>query len=345
MPNAKQLTFEFTGRGGEYFRIWIVNTCLSIITLGIYSAWAKVRRNQYLYRHTLLDGSGFDYHGDPTSILKGRIIAAVLFGGYWLADQWDHAAGLAVMALIILVLPWLLVRSLSFKLHNTSYRGLRFAFHGNAKGVFVNVVFLPVVGFLSLGMLWPWAQRRLLGYVRKNSAYGNWRFDFDPTTGQFYRVYMMIIPIVIFIFVLLMSTVYLLGSVGAVPIHEDRLTTVSSIAAALGTYLALFILVMPYLDARLQNLIWGHTSLAGHQFFASLRVRDLFWIMSVNLLLIVITLGFYKPYAEIRLLRYRLEHLHMLPAGDLDQFAAGLAGETSAAGEEIADMFDFDVSL
>lgn len=35
--------FSFTGSAGEYFRIWIVNIALSIVTLGIYSAWAKVR--------------------------------------------------------------------------------------------------------------------------------------------------------------------------------------------------------------------------------------------------------------------------------------------------------------
>jgi uncharacterized membrane protein YjgN (DUF898 family) len=31
------VAFRFTGRGGEYFRIWIVNLCLSLITLGIYA--------------------------------------------------------------------------------------------------------------------------------------------------------------------------------------------------------------------------------------------------------------------------------------------------------------------
>ena len=35
--------FEFTGSGFEYFRIWIVNVLLTIVTFGIYSAWAKVR--------------------------------------------------------------------------------------------------------------------------------------------------------------------------------------------------------------------------------------------------------------------------------------------------------------
>ena len=29
---------RFTGSGSEYFRIWITNTFLTIVTLGIYSA-------------------------------------------------------------------------------------------------------------------------------------------------------------------------------------------------------------------------------------------------------------------------------------------------------------------
>ena len=39
--------FRFTGTAREYFGIWIVNILLTIVTLGIYSAWAKVRRMRY----------------------------------------------------------------------------------------------------------------------------------------------------------------------------------------------------------------------------------------------------------------------------------------------------------
>jgi uncharacterized membrane protein YjgN (DUF898 family) len=37
------IPFQFTGTTGEYFRIWAVNLLLSIVTLGLYSPWAKVR--------------------------------------------------------------------------------------------------------------------------------------------------------------------------------------------------------------------------------------------------------------------------------------------------------------
>ncbi len=56
---------HFTGTGAGYFGIWIVNLLLTIVTLGIYSAWAKVRRLQYFYRHTEIAGSSFDFHGSP----------------------------------------------------------------------------------------------------------------------------------------------------------------------------------------------------------------------------------------------------------------------------------------
>jgi uncharacterized membrane protein YjgN (DUF898 family) len=64
--NASRIApFEFTSTGREYFGIWIVNILLTVLTLGIYSAWAKVRRNRYVYGNTRLLGSGFDYHAQP----------------------------------------------------------------------------------------------------------------------------------------------------------------------------------------------------------------------------------------------------------------------------------------
>ncbi|MES2935280.1 MAG: DUF898 family protein, partial [Pseudomonadota bacterium] len=72
---AEELRFSFTGTGAEYFRIWVVNLLLTILSLGVYSAWAKVRRLQYFYRNTRVADASFDYHGNPKAILKGRLLA------------------------------------------------------------------------------------------------------------------------------------------------------------------------------------------------------------------------------------------------------------------------------
>ena len=78
--------FEFRGKASEYFAIWIVNMALTILTLGIYSAWAKVRRERFFYGNTVVHGSHFEYTADPVIVLRGRILAVVLFGLAGAAD-------------------------------------------------------------------------------------------------------------------------------------------------------------------------------------------------------------------------------------------------------------------
>ena len=90
----------FTGRASEYFGIWIVNVLLTIITLGIYSAWAKVRRNRYFYGNTVLLGRSFEYHAKGLQILIGRLI---VLGGFVVLNV------IAALVPILVLLPTLVV--------------------------------------------------------------------------------------------------------------------------------------------------------------------------------------------------------------------------------------------
>ena len=63
-PQPRELDFRFTGKTGEYFRIWIVNLALTILTLGIYSAWALDPADQCGRRH-LLPGVPLPLGADP----------------------------------------------------------------------------------------------------------------------------------------------------------------------------------------------------------------------------------------------------------------------------------------
>ncbi len=57
------------------------------------------------------------------------------------------------------------------------------------------------------------------------------------------------------------------------------------------------------------------------------------------------TLGLYKQFAAIRLALYRIECVALLTRGSIDECVAGVQTNTSAAGEEMAEMFDFDIAL
>src|SRR5437867_1956442 len=139
---------HFTGSGAEYFGIWIVNLLLTIVTLGIYSAWAKVRRLQYFYRHTEMAGSSFDFHGSPGRILIGRVIALAMLIAYTYSVRLPSPLTFAVLAAMAIVMPWLLRNSFRFRLYNTSWRGTLFHFRGTvarAYRVFLLNGFLTVI--------------------------------------------------------------------------------------------------------------------------------------------------------------------------------------------------------
>ena len=77
----------FLGSGSEFFRIWVVNMLFSLLTLGIWSAWATVRNRRYLYGNVEFAGNRLDFHGRPMAILRGRILAVLFFFAYALGGD------------------------------------------------------------------------------------------------------------------------------------------------------------------------------------------------------------------------------------------------------------------
>lgn len=108
--------FQFTGQTGEYFRIWIVNILLTIVTLGIYSAWAKVRNQRYFYGNTILDGSSFEYTAEPLRILRGRIIAVVVLIAYQGATFISPMVNIVAFVALMVALPAVIVFAMRFRM-------------------------------------------------------------------------------------------------------------------------------------------------------------------------------------------------------------------------------------
>lgn len=338
---------EFTGKGSEYFGIWIVNLLLTIITLGIYSAWAKVRRLQYFYRNTQLAGASFDYHGSPTAILKGRLIALGMFAAYNLAGAFNPILGLVVALLLIALLPRLLLKSLQFRLHNSSYRGLRFRFNGSLKESYVAFLLLPLASLFTFYLLAPFCHQRIKHFQHNNAAFGQTSFSFSVPVRSFYWLYLKLLGIVLVgVAVLAVCIAAFFG--GQFLLANGKMNPQAMVMLpllmAIGFFL-LFFFVRPFLEAQLQNLVWNHTRLGEHRFVSTISALRLFGIMLTNLLGILLTLGLYRPFAVTRLLKYRLQTVALVAAGDLEGFLDGHGGAVAAVGDETAEMFDIDIAL
>jgi len=336
--------FSFTGTGAEYFRIWIVNFFLTILTLGIYSAWAKVRRMQYFYRNTHLADSSFDYHGTAIAILKGRLIGFALFAAYYGMLKIMPLVGLGIGLLIVLIMPYMLVLSFRFRLYNTSYRGLRFGFVGSIKSAYVVFLALPLAALFTLYLMAPLAHHQIKAYQHKNSRFGQSAFSFTAQEGSFFKIYFFAFLQFLLVTSLFSAGGYFLfkGMAGSMPQKNLILAIILAVYALM---IISSLLVIPYFIARIQNLIWNKTQLGESHFSSSMTARGLAWVLFSNFIFVILTLGLFKPFADIRLARYRLEHMALLLAGDMGEFIASEQQKIGAAGMETAEVFDIDIGF
>ncbi len=332
--NPTVRTLHFTGSGSEFFRIWITNLLLTICTLGLYSAWAKVRTINYFYGNTLLDGSSFSFVANPIAILKGRIIAFAVFGAYTLFQTVEPVVSLVIMLAVFPLIPLLVVRSMRFRMQNTEYRGLKFNFTGSVGHAYSLFFGGVILTYISMGILFPWWDCQKKQYLLGNLRYGNKRFESFPRAGVFYKCagicILMGIGMTFLVILISVAGGLLAGDFGFV-------------AGILFLYLSMGIL-WAYWHVSTTNHVMESTYLPGVFFRSRMSTQDFVALWVVNIILLVLTFGLAVPWVMVRNARYRVNSTTVL-AEDLDSFVQGQIESTSAIGEELGETIDLDIGL
>lgn len=317
---AAPVPLQFTGTAGEYFKIWIVNLCLSVVTLGIYSAWAKVRRKRYFYGSTLLEGTAFEYVGNPVAILKGRIIVVAAFAAYSLSQQIHFAIALAIMLVIVVMLPWVIQRALQFNARNSTLRNVRFGFHGTKMDIFGVLLIGGLLVPITLGLAYPFYFAMKRRIFVENSAYGAERFSFSATTGDYYIAAMKV------------SLAFLGFFIGSI------------VTLGIGL-LPLYMWLRAFAEATFARLAWRNTMLAGIRFDCQWTAGGLFGLYFVNALGVLVTLGLLIPWAAVRTARYKLERITLHSDHGLGGFLAAAQDNVGAVGDEAGELLGFDFGI
>jgi len=141
---------KFTGSGSEYFKIWIVNILLTIVTLGLYTPWAKVRNRRYFYANSVLADRNFEYHATGKQLFIGFLIAMVFFIAYVILGEVYPLGNLILFAVLFVAIPWLVWRSLIFNMKMTSFSNVHFAFTGKLGKAYINFFVFPFFLILAL---------------------------------------------------------------------------------------------------------------------------------------------------------------------------------------------------
>jgi uncharacterized membrane protein YjgN (DUF898 family) len=118
--------------------VWIVNVLLSIVTLGIYTPWARRRTAQYFYSHTMVAGSPLEFTAQQRKMVVGFLLLTLITIAYQLAANTAQDAAVGVLLLTAAVLsPLIWGSAMRFRLGNTRWRGVRLRFTATWKEVYI----------------------------------------------------------------------------------------------------------------------------------------------------------------------------------------------------------------
>ena len=342
--NEHPFRFAFTGRSGEYFRIWIISLCLSLVTLGVYSAWGKVRKRRYLYAHTKLDGTGFDYRASPLAILRGRILALLLFGGFALSGHFVPWMQWIFIGLLLVLSPWIVVAAARFNARNSTYRNIAFGFDGRtgeAAWIFVGGAALSL---LTFGLAYPWYRMRRARFIIAHHRYGATPFSTDLQAGGFILTYLFAVLMLFGAFAVLAAAgMSLASNATAVPPLSEG-ASIAGVGAIVLVY-AMYVVVYAYIRARTLNLIADATVIGPMRLRGTLRARRLAWLYASNIVAVLATLGLATAWGTIRVARYRADNLVARADAPIETYARGASPRATATGSEVSELFDVDVSL
>ncbi|MDE0241612.1 MAG: YjgN family protein [bacterium] len=331
----------FSGTAGEYFGIWIVNLMLSIATLGIWSAWAKVRNRAYLLGNTSIDGRPFGYHARGLQILLGRLIVLALLAGAYAVSLVSPVVSGIVGLLFLLVMPWLINRGLRFNAAMTSWSTVRFDFRGSYWPSLLVFVVYPFLSIMSLGLFLPYATRAKKRYTIGNHRLGASKFAFASGIRPFWVAFLLTGAcggLLVLITIGVAWSVNFAGRTEPPSAHVVALVNVFLIA------LFALIPVSVVYAAFLRNATYAGATLEhGHRFHSAISPARYVWIAVSNAVAVACSLGMLLPWARIRMLSYLCSRTWLIPTGSLDDIIGEARGGETAVGDAWMDLEGVDV--
>jgi uncharacterized membrane protein YjgN (DUF898 family) len=312
---TQRLTFH--GTGGSLLGIHIVNVLLTLVTLGVYYFWAKVRVRAYLLSQTEFAGDRFAYHGTGKELLLGFLKAVVLIGLPFLLLRLaldlvargpvaQAAVGFLSYVAVLAFLGFAIVGARRYRLSRTSWRNVRFSFRGQLLPFLKLFVGGSLLTTITAGLYYPFFDTQRFGFLTSHSYFGNRPFSFDGRGRDLF-----------------------------------------------GGYLLTLLLLLPTLGlswfwflARKQRYFWGHTSFGTARFQYAVTGGRLLRLNVGNVLILILTLGFGWPWVVVRNARFVCAYLTLESALDLEPIRQE-AQAVSTTGEGLAGVLDtgFDIGM
>lgn len=388
---------KFSGRGGEYFRVWIVNVLLSILTLGLYTPVARQRTARYFFDHTDIAGSPLEFTAPLRKMMFGFVVFALLYLAFKIASEsgQDTTVSLFIIAAAALA-PYLWGSAMRFRLASTRWRGLQLRFAAGWKDVYlaswplfvmaalwVAITYglevvapepaaqpaapqpqpfpgLPTMNATMWGLVAMGVVLSVLCIIRIEFNYksllvlrsslggqiGRWK----PVYGDFVRIWLATIGVFLAgaaVVVVVAAGLALAAGLSWGHTPARGLLFVLFIFLSVLAVIAGFIIASAparaYREARMFRLIWSNVGLSQiARFKCDLQPWAYVRLRLKNLLLTVLTLGLYRPFARVSEYRLKADSVTLHVKGGLDQLVGQMVRQQHALGDALADAAGLD---
>ncbi len=393
-PGIEPFDLEFSGSGGEFFRVWIVNLLLTIVTLGLYTPFARRRTAQYFYSHTMVAGSPLEFTAQQRKMVFGFLLLVGVYLAFNLAAETGQDTAVALILLTVAGLaPYLWASAMRFRLGATRWRGVRLRFAASWGEVYkaswpvfaIALTWIVVAAaFTALALNFagagkPGGGARLLAAIPAlawllfagglvvtllciirlefnyksllvsrafvGAAAGRWK----PAYRDFVRIWLATLG------VLLVSAVVFAIIAGAVAFSfasaadsATRLGRMLMVAVGVVAFIfGMFLASAParaYREARMFQLVWNNAGVSSiARFRCKLKASHYVLLRVKNMLLALLTLGFYRPFAMVSEYRMKTESVTLHVKGGLDQLVGQLSRQQDGLGDAVADAVGLDL--
>lgn len=364
MVRVQHARIRFIGSGHEFFRIWIVHVLLTLLTLTLYWPVARAREMSWFYRHTEIFGHVLDFQPPVKSMIRSYmmviLVVTVITLPEYVAPDWAEP----LLFLYAAIWPLLWWSALRFRMRQTRWQGVHMGFNGSLKDAYrlawplialagLYVLVIPwvsdrgitgwvwvMLAFVGMSVvLFPWLWTRLQRFQHSHYVFMDQQTQTDMPAESFYGVsfqYLIGLPVLV---LLILGAGYLVGLwTGTAPSYQ-RINVFAF-------YIYIVLVGQAFMAAKLQNILWNHTWTERLRFDSGLPVWQYVGLQSQNWLLILITAGFYYPYAKVRAVRLRLESVVMTIEGlPVEWMASGREDGIHAAGDAAENQLGIDIGF
>jgi len=350
----------FWGRGRTLFGIFIINTFYTLLTLGIYSFWGRVRIRQFLSSQTSFAKIRFSYHGTGQELLKGWSKALVVFGvpyGFLslVPIMWEQVPpwipnALAVM-MVFCFIPIAVVGSHRYRLSRTALGAIRFSFRGHVKD-YVKIWFTGTfLTFITAGIYYPFFENTRRAFLTTHTYLGNRHFTYNGTGMALLGIYGKALALILGV---LLTTILILIELSGISIAPEAQSHVTEwlkgrnfpswLAVGILVNIIAFMWSWFYLQVSKQRYFWNHSAIGKASFQFTASTWSLMERRVINFLMLVLTFGLAWSWVQVRNLQFLYHYLGLQGPLDLQQIEQE-ALDASPTGEELAGYFDAGFDL